>query len=257
MDLAALTAKVQEALAGGTGFDKKVKFDFGSVGKLLIDGAAGKASNEDGAADATVSVGFDDFLKLAQGAARPDHGLHAGQAESRRRHGRCDEASVAVLETEVALWATALRRIQPAARTLSSCPAIRRPPAPRSSGMQARAASAFACSTLRRRQPRPRAGHRLPGPHRIDREVFRGAARPAGARLCHRVLRLARTGPLRSSAEESHPRPRHNFSTYVDALAQGIAAIADRAPKEHHSSRIRWAAPSRSRPCAPAGSKRN
>lgn len=79
MDLAALTAKVQEALSAGTGFDKKVKFDFGSAGKLLIDGAAGKASNEDGPADATVSVGFDDFLKLAQGALDPTMAFMQGK----------------------------------------------------------------------------------------------------------------------------------------------------------------------------------
>jgi len=79
MDLAALTSKVQEALSAGTGFDKKVKFDFGSVGKLFIDGAAGKASNEDGAADATVSVAFDDFLKLAQGALDPTMAFMQGK----------------------------------------------------------------------------------------------------------------------------------------------------------------------------------
>jgi putative sterol carrier protein len=79
MDLAALTTKVQEALSAGTGFDKKVKFDFGSVGKLFIDGAAGKASNEDGAADATVSVAFDDFLKLAQGALDPTMAFMQGK----------------------------------------------------------------------------------------------------------------------------------------------------------------------------------
>ncbi len=79
MDLAALTSKVQEALAGGAGFDKKVKFDFGSVGKLFIDGAAGKASNEDGAADATVSVSFDDFQKLAQGALDPTMAFMQGK----------------------------------------------------------------------------------------------------------------------------------------------------------------------------------
>ena len=79
MDLAALTSKVQEALAGGTGFDKKVKFDFGSVGKLFIDGVAGKASNEDGAADATVSVSFDDFQKLAQGALDPTMAFMQGK----------------------------------------------------------------------------------------------------------------------------------------------------------------------------------
>jgi putative sterol carrier protein len=79
MDLNDVTAKVQAALAGGTGFDKKVKFDFGSIGKLFIDGAAGKASNEDGAADATVTVAFDDFLKLAQGALDPTMAFMQGK----------------------------------------------------------------------------------------------------------------------------------------------------------------------------------
>jgi len=79
MDLASLTSKVQEVLAPGSGFDKKVKFDFGSVGKLLIDGAAGKASNEDGAADATISVAFDDFMKLAQGQLDPTMAFMQGK----------------------------------------------------------------------------------------------------------------------------------------------------------------------------------
>ena len=68
MDLAALTAKASEALSGGGGdFTKKVKFDFGDIGKLLLDGAAGTATNEDGEADATVSVDWDDFQKLIAG----------------------------------------------------------------------------------------------------------------------------------------------------------------------------------------------
>jgi len=68
MDLAALTAKASEALSGGGGdFTKKVKFDFGDVGKLFIDGEAGTATNDDGEADATVSVDWDDFKKLAAG----------------------------------------------------------------------------------------------------------------------------------------------------------------------------------------------
>jgi putative sterol carrier protein len=79
MDLAAVTQKVQAALAGATGFDKSVKFDFGSVGKLFIDGAAGQASNEDKDADATVTVSFDDFLKLAQGALDPTMAFMQGK----------------------------------------------------------------------------------------------------------------------------------------------------------------------------------
>jgi putative sterol carrier protein len=79
MDLAAVTQKVQAALAGATGFDKSVKFDFGSIGKLFIDGAAGQASNEDKPADATVTVSFDDFLKLAQGALDPTMAFMQGK----------------------------------------------------------------------------------------------------------------------------------------------------------------------------------
>lgn len=78
MDLAELTTKVQSVIAGA-GFDKKVKFDFGPVGKLLIDGPSGSVTNEDGAADATISVGFDDFLKLAQGALDPMNAFMTGK----------------------------------------------------------------------------------------------------------------------------------------------------------------------------------
>lgn len=70
MDIAEVTSRIQSAIAG-SGFDKKVKFDFGAIGKILIDGPAGTVSNDDGAADATVTVGFDDFLKLAQGTLDP------------------------------------------------------------------------------------------------------------------------------------------------------------------------------------------
>ena len=79
MDLADLTAKVQAALGAGSGFTEKVKFDFGTVGKLLIDGAAGKATNEDGSADATIKVNFDDFLKMAQGALDPTMAFMQGK----------------------------------------------------------------------------------------------------------------------------------------------------------------------------------
>ena len=44
MDLAELTTRAAAAVAGGdSGFSKKVKFDFGDVGRLFIDGAAGVA----------------------------------------------------------------------------------------------------------------------------------------------------------------------------------------------------------------------
>ena len=46
---------------------------------VFIDGAAGKATNEDGVADATVSVSFDDFQKLAQGALDPTMAFMQGK----------------------------------------------------------------------------------------------------------------------------------------------------------------------------------
>src|SRR5262245_19552949 len=78
MDLAEITQKAQAALAGG-GFTNKVKFDFGSIGKLLIDGVAGKASNEDGAADATITVDFEDFKQLAAGKLDPMMAFMSGK----------------------------------------------------------------------------------------------------------------------------------------------------------------------------------
>lgn len=79
MDLAALTAKASEALTAGGDFDKVVKFDFGSVGQLLLDGVKGTATNEDGAADATISVDWDDFQKLIAGQLDPTMAFMQGK----------------------------------------------------------------------------------------------------------------------------------------------------------------------------------
>lgn len=79
MDLATLTAKASEALSAGGDFNKVVKFDFGSVGKLLLDGVNGKATNEDGDADATISVDWDDFTSLLQGKLDPTMAFMQGK----------------------------------------------------------------------------------------------------------------------------------------------------------------------------------
>ncbi|MFC7292485.1 SCP2 sterol-binding domain-containing protein [Hirschia litorea] len=71
MDLNEITAKISEVVSSGTDFDDKVKFDFGDEGKLFIDGASNSVSNDDGDADATISVDFEDFKKLAQGQMDP------------------------------------------------------------------------------------------------------------------------------------------------------------------------------------------
>lgn len=78
MDLATLTSKAAAAMAAG-GFDKKVKFDFGSVGKLLLDGVAKTATNDDGAADATVSLDFEDFKKMLSGGLDPTMAFMTGK----------------------------------------------------------------------------------------------------------------------------------------------------------------------------------
>lgn len=78
MDLAGLTAKAQEALAASD-FKKKVKFDFGDVGKLFMNGETNFASNEDAPADATVKVNWDDFQKLAQGQLDPTMAFMQGK----------------------------------------------------------------------------------------------------------------------------------------------------------------------------------
>lgn len=79
MDLAGVTQKVQAALAGGSDFSKTVKFDFGSDGKLFIDGANNVANNEDKPADATIKVDFDDFKALAQGQLDPMQAFMSGK----------------------------------------------------------------------------------------------------------------------------------------------------------------------------------
>ncbi|MEZ5937362.1 MAG: SCP2 sterol-binding domain-containing protein [Hyphomonadaceae bacterium] len=79
MTLEDVIQRVQSALDGGANFDKTVKFDFGSIGKLFIDGINKKASAEDAPADATVSVDFEDFKKLAQGALDPTMAFMSGK----------------------------------------------------------------------------------------------------------------------------------------------------------------------------------
>ncbi|WP_084397685.1 SCP2 sterol-binding domain-containing protein [Henriciella aquimarina] len=79
MDLATLTQKANEAVTAGSDFNKKVKFDFGDVGKLFIDGANGTADNSDGDADATVKVDWEDFKKLASGDMDPTMAFMQGK----------------------------------------------------------------------------------------------------------------------------------------------------------------------------------
>ncbi len=61
-----LVAKMQENNAWVAG--KRVKIDFGSEqGAIMLDGAAQQVSEEDGAADTTVKVSWDDWQQMASG----------------------------------------------------------------------------------------------------------------------------------------------------------------------------------------------
>jgi putative sterol carrier protein len=44
-----------------------VKLDFGDQGVILLDGAASQVSEEDGAADTTIKVAWDDWQAMAAG----------------------------------------------------------------------------------------------------------------------------------------------------------------------------------------------
>lgn len=47
---------------------KRIKIDFGAdQGPIMLDGAASQVTEEDGAADTTIRVGWDDWEKLASG----------------------------------------------------------------------------------------------------------------------------------------------------------------------------------------------
>ena len=60
-----LVARMQEGQAWVPG--KRVKLDFGDQGVILLDGAANQVSEEDGAADTTIKVAWDDWQAMAAG----------------------------------------------------------------------------------------------------------------------------------------------------------------------------------------------
>jgi putative sterol carrier protein len=60
-----LVARMQEGQAWVPG--KRVKLDFGGEGVILLDGAGEQVSEEDGAADTTIKVAWDDWQAMAAG----------------------------------------------------------------------------------------------------------------------------------------------------------------------------------------------
>ncbi|MBA3667554.1 MAG: SCP2 sterol-binding domain-containing protein [Sphingomonas sp.] len=60
-----LAAKMQEAGAWLPG--KTVKLDFGDDGTILLDGAGQKVTEDDGTADTTIRVSWDDWQAMTAG----------------------------------------------------------------------------------------------------------------------------------------------------------------------------------------------
>jgi len=60
-----LAERMQQGQAWVAG--KRVKLDFGSDGVILLDGAAQQVTEDDGAADTTIKVSWDDWQQMASG----------------------------------------------------------------------------------------------------------------------------------------------------------------------------------------------
>ena len=60
-----LAAKMQENQAWLPG--KRVKLDFGGDGTIMLDGAASQVTEENGDADTTIKISWDDWQSMAAG----------------------------------------------------------------------------------------------------------------------------------------------------------------------------------------------
>jgi putative sterol carrier protein len=65
MEKSEMAAKLKEAGAWLPG--KTVKIDFGDKGVVLLDGAAGDVTEDDGPADTTIKVAWDDWKDMSDG----------------------------------------------------------------------------------------------------------------------------------------------------------------------------------------------
>jgi putative sterol carrier protein len=65
MTIDEMTRRLAEA--GATLPGKRIKLVLRDVGTIMLDGKSGRVSNEDGDADTTLSIGWDDWIALAKG----------------------------------------------------------------------------------------------------------------------------------------------------------------------------------------------
>ena len=61
--------EVAQIMAANNAFlpGKRIKFDFGDDGAILLDGVAAAVTTGDGDADTTIMMSFDNFKKMAKG----------------------------------------------------------------------------------------------------------------------------------------------------------------------------------------------
>ncbi len=64
-----MAAKMQQASAWLPG--KRIKLDFGAEGVIMLDGVSQHVTEDEGAADTTIKVGWDDLQKLRAGELDP------------------------------------------------------------------------------------------------------------------------------------------------------------------------------------------
>jgi putative sterol carrier protein len=72
-----VTAQIRAAVGKDSGLGKSVKLNLKSDGFVLIDGAT--VSNEDGAADLTITLSLQNLLAMGQGALDPVMAIMLGK----------------------------------------------------------------------------------------------------------------------------------------------------------------------------------
>ena len=86
---AGASAKMQYVVTGGP--DGDVKYYWVLENGKLLESQLGEIAD----ADFTMTSSWDDSVAIAQGRARRERGVHAGEDEGRREHGQADAAAPA------------------------------------------------------------------------------------------------------------------------------------------------------------------
>jgi putative sterol carrier protein len=84
-DLEELTERVRRSVGEDSGIDAKIKFDFGSDGRILIDASSvpNRVSNEDVPADVVLTLSQENFRKIIDHEISPKVALMTGRMRIR------------------------------------------------------------------------------------------------------------------------------------------------------------------------------